>query len=139
MVLRSEKAECLLARTKEVLDQVASPIALRACYAMSGTGVPYGASSYARATRSPVLTYRVLLPDGVRLLLRRRYAMSGTDIAYDRHPLGRLLLAYRNSLQHMPVSATTLATRRARMLLRARYARSGTELGYAATRSAVLG
>eukprot|EP00961_Rhodomonas_salina_P186743 2521453-Rhodomonas_salina.1 len=47
---------------------VNSAICLRACYAMSGTDLAYGAplSAYALATRSSVLTQRMVLPVGRR-------------------------------------------------------------------------
>eukprot|EP00961_Rhodomonas_salina_P103669 1394468-Rhodomonas_salina.1 len=55
------------------------PIALRACYAKSGTELRYA------TMRSPVLTYGMLLREVrsiVASLLRRAYALSGTDIGY---------------------------------------------------------
>eukprot|EP00961_Rhodomonas_salina_P087168 1172325-Rhodomonas_salina.1 len=50
---------------------------------LSGTDPAYGAalSPYARASRCPVLTWRMLLPDPT-LCLRICYALSGTDLAY---------------------------------------------------------
>eukprot|EP00961_Rhodomonas_salina_P132453 1782492-Rhodomonas_salina.3 len=69
----------------------ASPVLrLQLCYAMSGTDLVYAAPCYARATRCPVLTEAMLLPDtsiGLcrnlegGMLLRAAYAKSGTDVA----------------------------------------------------------
>eukprot|EP00961_Rhodomonas_salina_P302848 3941002-Rhodomonas_salina.5 len=47
-------------------------INLRVCYAMSGTDIAHGASSYAHAMRSPVVNSAIGL--------RACYAMSGTDL-----------------------------------------------------------
>eukprot|EP00961_Rhodomonas_salina_P150173 2022265-Rhodomonas_salina.2 len=46
------------------ITQVQFTTSLRASYAMSGTDLPYGTllSSYARATRCPVITYSMVLP-----------------------------------------------------------------------------
>eukprot|EP00961_Rhodomonas_salina_P062130 834044-Rhodomonas_salina.1 len=94
---------------------------LRACYAMSGTDIAYGAttrgvptrarsirvwsvpSPYACATRCPILTSRIVCA----IPLRVCYTMSGTDIAH---------------------GATCL---------RVCYAMSGTDIAYGATRVSV--
>eukprot|EP00961_Rhodomonas_salina_P015850 213009-Rhodomonas_salina.1 len=58
---------------------------LRARYAMSGTGIPYGVLPYRMVLRGGYATSGTGIPYGVRpycMLLRARYAMSGTGIPY---------------------------------------------------------
>eukprot|EP00961_Rhodomonas_salina_P002513 35013-Rhodomonas_salina.1 len=69
-------------------QRVASPILLRACYAMSGTDIAYGAMALLCDVRYwhgvccylPTLAMRCLVLTH-RIMLRIAYAMYGTDIS----------------------------------------------------------
>eukprot|EP00961_Rhodomonas_salina_P303054 3941078-Rhodomonas_salina.6 len=124
-------------------------ISLRACYAMSGTDIAYGAislracyamsgtgtflSAYPFATRRPVLTQRlsayaratrsanlVLTTDPASISLRGCYAESGTDIAYGATEKEEAVFkALAKELRYPPTEA---------------YAMSGTDIAHGSAR-----
>eukprot|EP00961_Rhodomonas_salina_P127027 1712380-Rhodomonas_salina.5 len=74
------------------------------------TSTPYAPlSAYARATRCPVLTWRMVLPAAIPV--RACYAMPGTDIAYARTlPLTHATPSYEPSPRYCALPAYALDT-----------------------------
>eukprot|EP00961_Rhodomonas_salina_P261626 3535963-Rhodomonas_salina.3 len=109
--------------------RVSSPISLRACYAISGTGIAYGAISLRAcyAISGTDLAYGAIS-------LRACYAMSGTDLAYGASSGGS------SNSSNTAAAGRILGYFPTRLLRDVRYAHSvslrmpGTDLAYGARR-----